>query len=96
MTKLLIDSDTLTDIADAIRDKEESSNPIQVSNMAYRIEHIQTGGIPVTSVTIDNKSAFQNNAALPWIYFFFYIITHFFAICNMFFKICKIKPPCSS
>ena len=60
MTKLLIDSDTLTDIADAIRDKEESSNPIQVSNMAYRIEHIQTGGIPVTSVTIDNKSAFQN------------------------------------
>lgn len=61
MTKLLIDSSTLTDIADAIRDKEESSSPIQVSNMATRIENLPSGGIgEVESVTITNKSAFQN------------------------------------
>ena len=60
MTKLLIDSDTLTDIADAIREKESSSSPIQVSNMAERIEDIHTGGTPVSSITITNKADLQN------------------------------------
>lgn len=60
MTKLLIDSNTLTDIADAIRDKESSSSPIQVSNMATRIENIHTGGTPVSSITITNKADLQN------------------------------------
>ena len=60
MTKLLIDSDTLTDIADAIREKDGTSSPIQVSDMADRIEDIQTGGTPVTSITITNKAELQN------------------------------------
>ena len=60
MTKYLIDSNTLTDIADAIREKESSSSPIQVSAMADRIENIHTGGTPVSSITITNKASLQN------------------------------------
>lgn len=61
MTKLLIDSNTLTGIADEIRAKEESSAPIQTSEMAQRIHDLPSGGIgEVESLTITNKSAFEN------------------------------------
>ena len=61
MTKLLIDSNTLTGIANQIRYKEESSAPIQVSQMAQRIHDLPSGGISqVESVTINNKAALSN------------------------------------
>lgn len=43
MSKYLIDSGTLTDIADAIRTKEESQNDILVSDFATRIETLPSG-----------------------------------------------------
>lgn len=43
MSKYLIDSDTLTDIADAIREQTGESGSIQVSQMASQIEAIQGG-----------------------------------------------------
>ena len=61
MTKLLIDSTTLSGIADQIRYKEESSSPIQVSDYAQRIHDLPAGGISqVESVTINNKAALSN------------------------------------
>lgn len=65
MTKLLIDSTTLTAVANSIRTKEEEGGqeggvmtPLQ---MPTRIANLPSGGISeVESVTITNKSAFQN------------------------------------
>lgn len=45
MTKYLIDSDTLTDIADAIREQTRESGSIQVSQMASQIESIQGSSV---------------------------------------------------
>lgn len=42
--KYLIESQTLTDIADAIRDKAGTSDPIQVSEMDTAIANIPAGG----------------------------------------------------
>ena len=44
MTKYLIDSDTLTDIADAIREQTGDAGAIQVVQMANQIASIQGGG----------------------------------------------------
>lgn len=44
MSKYLIDSETLTDIADAIREQTGDSNPIAVSSMATQISSIVGGG----------------------------------------------------
>ena len=43
MTKYLIDSETLTDIADAIRGQTGDSSPIEVEQMAAEIASIQGG-----------------------------------------------------
>lgn len=51
MSKYLIDSDTLTDIADAIREQTGDSNPIAVSAMATQIESIVGGGSHTYSTT---------------------------------------------
>ena len=64
----IIQEQTLTDIADAIREKEESEEPIQVSDFSTRIENLPTGGIniPPFSTTeivvgtwIDNKPLYR-------------------------------------
>lgn len=44
MSKYLIDSETLTDIADAIREQTGDSNPIAVSSMSTQIANIVGGG----------------------------------------------------
>ena len=44
MSKYLIDSETLTDIADAIREQTGDSNPVAVSSMATQISSIVGGG----------------------------------------------------
>lgn len=44
MTKYLVEGDTLTDIADAIREQTGESGGIQVSQMATQIASIQGGG----------------------------------------------------
>lgn len=66
MSKYLIDSDTLTDIADAIREQTGESGSIQVSQMASQIEAIQGGGAVDYSTTekevgtwIDGSSVYQ-------------------------------------
>ena len=43
MSKYLIDSETLTDIADAIREQTGDSNPVAVSSMATQISSISGG-----------------------------------------------------
>lgn len=44
MSNLLIEDSTLTGIANAIRGKEGSSNPIQVRDLAQRIANLPSGG----------------------------------------------------
>lgn len=44
MSKYVIDSTTLTSVANAIRGKDGTSAPIQVSDFATRITNIPTGG----------------------------------------------------
>lgn len=53
MSKYVIDDSTLTGIADAIRTKEETSDPIPVEEMAERIGAIETG---VTLPTLSNPA----------------------------------------
>lgn len=48
MAEYLINGETLTDIADAIRTKEGTTDPIAVSDFASRIGAIQAGGTEVT------------------------------------------------
>ena len=45
MSEYLIQSETLTGIADAIRGKTGGSSPISVSNMASEISGIASGGL---------------------------------------------------
>ena len=45
MSNYMIEGQTLTDIADAIRAKTGSSDPITGANMATEIENIPTGGV---------------------------------------------------
>lgn len=54
MSKYVIDDSTLTGIADAIRTKEETSDPIPVEEMAERIGAIETG---VTLPTLSNPAS---------------------------------------
>lgn len=51
MSKYSIDSTTLTSVANAIRGKDGTSAPIQVSDFATRITNIPTGGGGGGSVT---------------------------------------------
>lgn len=51
MAKYLIDSETLTDIADAIREQTGDSNPIAVSSMATQISSIVGGDSHTYSTT---------------------------------------------
>ena len=44
MTKYLVEEQTLTDIADAIREQTGDENPIMLSNFASQIGSIQGGG----------------------------------------------------
>lgn len=53
MATWLIQSQTLVDIADAIRAKTGSSADIQVSDLATEIANIPTGGDPFTIIKID-------------------------------------------
>ena len=71
MTKYLIDSETLTDIADAIREQTGESGNIQVSQMASQIESIVGGGSVNYSTTehevgtwIDGKTIYSKTIAV--------------------------------
>lgn len=54
MTKFLIDETTLTDIADAIREKKESSAPILTEDMADEISSIEMGGSDLFDLASQN------------------------------------------
>lgn len=60
MSEYLIQSDTLTEIANAIRTKSGKSNPIAVSNMATEISQIYTDS---SSEMVDNPSYFYAETA---------------------------------
>lgn len=71
MAKYLIDSDTLTDIADAIREQTGESGSIQVSQMAQEIENIEGGGSMNYSTTehevgtwIDGSTLYERTIVL--------------------------------
>lgn len=49
--KLIINKSTLTGIADAIRDKDGSTNPIKVSDMATAISEIPGGDVDASALT---------------------------------------------
>ena len=53
MATWIIQSQTLTDIADAIRAKTGSAAEIQVSDLATEISNIPTGGDPFTIIKIE-------------------------------------------
>ena len=55
MPNYMIEGQTLTDIADAIRAKTGSSDPITGANMASEIENIPTGST-IEGVIADNIS----------------------------------------
>lgn len=52
MSKWIIDSSTLTDIADAVREKTGSQESIQVDEIAGEIENIPTGGSGIEGIQI--------------------------------------------
>lgn len=62
MTKFLIDENTLTDIADAIREKKETSDPILTEDMADEILSIVTGQEP--QVPISSSTLIADNSTL--------------------------------
>ena len=71
MTKYLIDSNTLTGIANAIREQTGDINPIAVSNMAQEIESIEGGGSVNYSTTehevgtwIDGSTIYEKTIAI--------------------------------
>ena len=55
MDKYSIDSTTLSDIADAIREKTESSEGIKVNEMAGKIGEISGGNIKTCTLHVDGK-----------------------------------------
>lgn len=55
MSEYLIQSETLTGIADAIRGKTGGTDPVAVSDMAAQIEGIETGGGDVLKALIDGS-----------------------------------------
>lgn len=59
MSKYLIDSTTLTNVANAIRGKDGSSAPILVSDMATKIANIPSGG------TYQSKTVTTNGVVTP-------------------------------
>lgn len=72
MSKYLIDSETLTDIADAIREQTGDSNPIAVSSMATQISSIVGGGSHTYSETeqevgtwIDGSTIYEKTLTVP-------------------------------
>lgn len=65
MSEYLIQSETLTGIADAIREKAKVSGQIQVSDMASKIRTLSGGGIePITAYKSVTASQFQNNTEI--------------------------------
>lgn len=73
MSKYLIDSETLTDIADAIREHTGDSNPIAVSSMATQISSIVGGDGHTYSTTehevgtwIDGSTLYEKTIPATW------------------------------
>lgn len=60
MGNVLVNNTSLNNIADAIRGKNGTQNTYTPSQMAAAITALPTGISDVTSVTITNKSAFEN------------------------------------
>ena len=71
MSKYLIDSETLTDIADSIREKTGGTDPINVSDMPSEIEGITTGDTLHRELTSAQYNALtteeRNNGTLYFI-----------------------------
>ena len=60
MGNVLVNNTSLNNIADAIRNKNGTQNTYTPAQMAPAIAALPTGISDVTSVTITNKSAFEN------------------------------------
>ena len=71
MSKYLIDSETLTDIADAIREQTGDSNPIAVSSMATQISSISGGSHTYSTdeqevgTWIDGSTIYEKTLSVP-------------------------------
>lgn len=71
MTKYLVEEQTLTDIADAIREQTGDENPIMLSNFASQIASIQGGSSMNYSTTehevgtwVDGKTIYSKTIAV--------------------------------
>lgn len=60
MADYIIHGETLTDIADAIREKTETVDPILTENMATMISNIETGGADL--LLLESQSTFNLNS----------------------------------
>ena len=58
MSKIFIETDTLTGIANAIRSKTGDTQPISTTEMATQIEGITTGG-NVAELTITSNGTYR-------------------------------------
>ena len=56
ITKYSIQSSTLTDIADAIREKKRTSSPITVSSFASEIETMSGGGFETINFNVTSTT----------------------------------------